>query len=325
MELNSPPQPEQSPIRTFNIEIAARLDINAACVYEEIRRWCEYNADRNDGTVHIEGKFWMYTSAQRIQARFPFMSLSTVERALKKLSAAGFIHKRKRKGSPAENGNPQALLYHAPEYKKPYRQNDGRGTVKMTEGGYRQNDGTERKKLRTNKKNKSNTPPNPPKQQPATPDQIAYIERLTKTRNVPQDIIDELKSTRGNIERPRASVLIERIEAAPYKTSDVPQPPPEELKSERRGEGENRSDPNTRADHQPTNTDSKRIHAVITDERGNTKSVTMTRKQFQDIQKQFKAHWRYHEKHTPMRYGTGYIRDITEVQPVYYSAPEAAG
>jgi len=138
-------------LRTYDVRIADEHTIAAAVVHEEVRRFCARNQAEGIDAVKHDGKYYCYTSAQRI-AKHLRMSLATVERALKKLYAAGLIQKETRWGTKVHSFNPNAMLYFAAKYescaqaKAPnaYRQNEGTP--------YRQNEGTERKYYKRSKK-----------------------------------------------------------------------------------------------------------------------------------------------------------------------------
>jgi len=156
--------------RLYDVRIAEEHTIAGAVVYEEIRRFCARNQAEGIEDVKQDGKYYCYTSAQRI-AKHLRISLATVERKLKKLCAAGLIHKKARTGTAVDNNNPRALLYFAEDYgqfthqaKTPnaYRQNEGTP--------YRQNEGTERKYLKRSK------------EQGACKDQTTYAKATGETR-----------------------------------------------------------------------------------------------------------------------------------------------
>lgn len=138
-------------LRTYDIRIKKKYGIAAAGVHEEIRRYCAHNQEKVIEDVKMGGKYYCYTSAQRIGKHLSYTKV-TVERALKKLCAAGLIQKESRWGTKVHSKNPNALLYFAEEYgccaqansPNAYDQNDGTP--------YDQNDGTERRKVEAKQK-----------------------------------------------------------------------------------------------------------------------------------------------------------------------------
>lgn len=99
----------------YDTRIRERYGIVAALVHQEILRRCAYNQAEAIAAVKIGGKYYMYTTAQRIADHLGYTE-RTIERALKKLYAAGLIQKETRWGTKVHNGNPNALLYYAEEY-----------------------------------------------------------------------------------------------------------------------------------------------------------------------------------------------------------------
>lgn len=149
-------------LRTYDERIAAAHGINAALVHEEIRRWCAYNTETVQDDTLIDGRVWCYLSAQRIADHHSYISIATVKRSLKTLTAAGLLHKRHRAGTGLDNGNPTALLYHAvsPVDKGGVKsvtsyQNDPTPGIKMIPPTQYQNDTTERRVLKNVVKERS--------------------------------------------------------------------------------------------------------------------------------------------------------------------------
>ena len=138
--------------RTLDDRIATAHGLSAALVHEEIRRWCKHNTEDEQVDTLIDGRVWCYTSAKRIADRYSYISIATVKRSLKALTAAGLLYKRHRAGTALDKGNPTALLYHAvsPVDKGGVKsvtqyQNDTGRSIKMTPSTRYQNDTTERK------------------------------------------------------------------------------------------------------------------------------------------------------------------------------------
>jgi len=74
---------------SFNIEIAKKVGVNAAIIYENIIFWCIKNK-ANDKNKH-DGKYWTYNSVRAWREIFPYMSDSQIKTALKKLKDALLI------------------------------------------------------------------------------------------------------------------------------------------------------------------------------------------------------------------------------------------
>ena len=95
-------------IHAFDTDIAERHGVAAAIVHQEILRWCKFNEVEKTEEVFIDGYYWFYTSHNRLHNHFPYLSVSTIRRALEKLVENDLLEKRNRVG-----GNPNALIYRA--------------------------------------------------------------------------------------------------------------------------------------------------------------------------------------------------------------------
>ena len=73
----------------FDIDIAAEYGINAAIILENLHFWIVKN-EANEANFH-DGKCWTYNSVKAFETLFPYMSSSTISRALKKLEDEGLI------------------------------------------------------------------------------------------------------------------------------------------------------------------------------------------------------------------------------------------
>ena len=73
----------------FDIDIATEYGINAAIIIENMRFWISKN-EANDTNFH-DGRYWTYNSVKAFETLFPYMSISTISRTLKKLEEDGLI------------------------------------------------------------------------------------------------------------------------------------------------------------------------------------------------------------------------------------------
>jgi len=76
-------------MHSFDPQIAARVGVNAAVLYQNIVWWCAKNA-ANRRNEH-EGKFWTYNSVKAWAELFPYLTGSQIRLALKKLENEGLI------------------------------------------------------------------------------------------------------------------------------------------------------------------------------------------------------------------------------------------
>lgn len=76
-------------MHSFDPEIAHRVGINAAVIYQNIVWWCEKNA-ANERHVH-EGRSWTYNSIKAFDALFPYLTSKQIRTALDKLESDGLI------------------------------------------------------------------------------------------------------------------------------------------------------------------------------------------------------------------------------------------
>lgn len=74
---------------SFNPEIATRLGINAAVIYENIIWWCERNAVKGRN-IH-DGNAWTFNSVCAFQKLFPYLTNKQVRTALERLVAADLL------------------------------------------------------------------------------------------------------------------------------------------------------------------------------------------------------------------------------------------
>ena len=76
-------------MHSFDPQVAQRVGINAAVIYQNIVWWCEKNA-ANEKHVH-EGKSWTYNSIKAFDALFPYLTSKQIRTALDKLEGDGLI------------------------------------------------------------------------------------------------------------------------------------------------------------------------------------------------------------------------------------------
>lgn len=74
---------------SFDPDIAEKVGVVAAVIYEYIRYWVERN--RKKGVNEQDGECWMFCSVKGFREHFPYMSVRGIRTALDKLEADGFI------------------------------------------------------------------------------------------------------------------------------------------------------------------------------------------------------------------------------------------
>ena len=74
---------------SFDPEIAAKVGLNAAVIYQNIIWWCEKNA-ANGKNIH-DGKAWTYNSMSSFEKLFKYLTKRQIRHALAKLREAGLI------------------------------------------------------------------------------------------------------------------------------------------------------------------------------------------------------------------------------------------
>ncbi len=73
----------------FSIEIAEKVGVNAAILYDNILWWCKKNeASENN---FYEERYWTYNSIKSWGKLFPYLGESQIKTALNKLKKEGFI------------------------------------------------------------------------------------------------------------------------------------------------------------------------------------------------------------------------------------------
>lgn len=78
-------------IHSFDTEIAARVGLNAAVLYQNIVFWAEHNM-RNNRNYH-EGRWWTFNSRRAFSEQFDYLTEKQIRVALDKLVKAGLIVK----------------------------------------------------------------------------------------------------------------------------------------------------------------------------------------------------------------------------------------
>lgn len=73
----------------FDSEIALKVGVNAAVIYQNIVFWCEKNA-ANGKHIH-DGMAWTYNSVRAFSEMFPYLTQDQIRRAIERLEAGGLI------------------------------------------------------------------------------------------------------------------------------------------------------------------------------------------------------------------------------------------
>lgn len=84
-------------IHCLDTEVADKVGVYAALIYNKIIDWCKYHKERNE--FFFDGHFWMYNSRSSWVAHFSYMSDKNIQTALEKLVNSGLIIK----GNYSEN------------------------------------------------------------------------------------------------------------------------------------------------------------------------------------------------------------------------------
>jgi hypothetical protein len=74
---------------SFDPEIAGRVGVNAAVIYQNVLFWCAHNA-ANDKHIH-EGLAWTYNSLEAFDQLFPYLTKNQIRTAIKKLESEGLL------------------------------------------------------------------------------------------------------------------------------------------------------------------------------------------------------------------------------------------
>lgn len=74
---------------SFDPEVAKRVGVNAAVIFQNILWWAEKNA-ANDKHLH-EGRYWTYNSITAFETLFDYLTAKQIRTALDKLEAEGLL------------------------------------------------------------------------------------------------------------------------------------------------------------------------------------------------------------------------------------------
>ena len=100
-----------------NFEIAKRVGVNAALVLSLIGRRTETVTP--DGIHFHDSRLWMRASMEDISERIPFLSVSAVRTAIRKLNEAGLITVENHNETPLDHTKWYATTEKAEELIKP--------------------------------------------------------------------------------------------------------------------------------------------------------------------------------------------------------------
>lgn len=73
----------------FDTEVATKVGLNAAVIYENIRFWCEKNAA--NGRHFHDGEWWTYNSSKAFLVLFPYLTEKQIRGAIDALISAGLV------------------------------------------------------------------------------------------------------------------------------------------------------------------------------------------------------------------------------------------
>ena len=76
-------------MHSFDPDIAARVGLNAAVIYQNIVWWTQKNA-ANGKHMH-DGRYWTYNSIRAFEVLFPYLTGKQIRTALDKLETSGLI------------------------------------------------------------------------------------------------------------------------------------------------------------------------------------------------------------------------------------------
>ena len=99
-------------IHSLDTDIADKVGVHAALIFNKILDWCKYHKERNE--FFFDGHFWMYNSLSSWAAHFSYMSEKNIRTALDKLVDAGFIIKGNYSESKLNRTNWYALADESP-------------------------------------------------------------------------------------------------------------------------------------------------------------------------------------------------------------------
>ena len=99
-------------IHSLDTDIADKVGVHAALIFNKILDWCKYHKERNE--FFFDGHFWMYNSRSSWAAHFSYMSEKNIRTALDKLVDAGLIIKGNYSESKLNRTNWYALADESP-------------------------------------------------------------------------------------------------------------------------------------------------------------------------------------------------------------------
>ena len=76
-------------VHRFHTEFAQKYGVIEAIVLEHMIFWVQENEKNNRENVHIDGKWWTYSTTAKIAESFDYLSEKQVRRALESLEKAG--------------------------------------------------------------------------------------------------------------------------------------------------------------------------------------------------------------------------------------------
>lgn len=76
-------------VHSFEVRLADRLGVRTTVVYEVLHDLCE-EKERLNADCH-DGLFWVRCPRRFLRRTFPYMHISTVDRALRKLRDEGLV------------------------------------------------------------------------------------------------------------------------------------------------------------------------------------------------------------------------------------------
>jgi hypothetical protein len=76
-------------MHSFDPEIAKKVGVNAAVIYQNIVWWTQKNAANNKH--HHDGRHWTYNSIKAFDVLFPYLTTAQIRRALEKLETSGLL------------------------------------------------------------------------------------------------------------------------------------------------------------------------------------------------------------------------------------------
>lgn len=78
-------------LHSFNEDVAAKVGVNAAILYQNILFWCEKNKGEKSEKHYHEGRYWTFNSYPQFASYFKYLSPKQVRTALELLVQEGYI------------------------------------------------------------------------------------------------------------------------------------------------------------------------------------------------------------------------------------------